>query len=415
MAYKVPKVSPSALQATEVCPRFRSSGESSSVAAAGTVFHAQLETLMQQPRETWAEWIRTQDVGIEQRELMEAAAEAVTDFVLPGMQVFVDRRLKMRNGKPRKSKLPVGLYPELEIETGPGRHGYIDLLVVSADGVAHIVDWKSDYVEHDHELQLAAYAVNLKRLVPAFESFDCRIVAPRLKGDPEQHYWTTPDLDALRERIETIERRADDAMWDPAIRSCPGEYCQYCHACGRCPAQSQNALEAVPADIEPPLRKPEMRVLMDPQTPEERGYRRQFIKPLEAAIKAWKKQDEEFFEEFGHDNPTIVPGFKATWVNKPSFLDKSPEAQPRIRNVLMAQLGLSDLEVMDCSPVSKPALIELLTRIPEKGGKGMREKDAKKAVEEALGPFMRKSDGMTLRVLQVGARTKEAPAAIDVF
>lgn len=413
--YNVPRVSPSALSATEVCPRFRSSGESNAAAVDGTIVHEMLEQLMLQPRDTWAEWIRTKDVGAEYREMMESAVDEVSDIVLQGMPAFADRRLKFRAGKARKSLLPVGIYPELEIETGKGRHGYLDVLVVTEDGIAHIIDWKTVRNEHDYELQLAAYAVYLHKLVPAFKAFDCRIVAPRLQGEPERHFWTVDDLAALQERIEGIEKRADDAIWDPAIASCPGEYCQYCHANGKCPAQSRNALEAVPVDVEPPVKKPEMRVLMDPQTPEERGYRRSFIKPLEAAIKAWKKQDEEFFEEFGHDNPTIVPGFKATWANKPSFLDKSPEAQPRIRNVLMAQLGLSDLEVMDCSPVSKPALIELLTRIPEKGGKGMKEKDAKKAVEEALGPFMRKSDGKSLRVVAVGARTKEAPAAIDVF
>lgn len=408
--YKVPKISPSALQATETCPRYRPNGETSAVAAAGTLFHEAMEALMGVPKSEWAAYIRRQDVSAEQRELMEKAAEAVADLVVEGMQVHVDRRLKLRGGKPRKSPLPVGLYPELEIETGPGRHGYIDLLVVDDAGVAHIVDWKSDFVEHDHELQLAAYAVNLHRLCPAHKTFDCLIVAPRLGEDNERHTWTEDDLAALEGRIEGIERRADDAMWDETILSCPGEYCQYCHANGKCKAQALNAIAAVPADVEPPVPRPTLQCLMNPATPELRGYRRQFIKPLEAAIAAWKKQDAEFLEEHGHVDPFAIPGFKATWARKPSHLDKSPEAQPRIRNVLLGELGLTELELMDCSPVDKKLLVELLAKDPERGGRGMTEKEAKKQVEQALGPFMVRSDGESLRVVAVGAKTREIAA-----
>ena len=410
MAYKVPKISPSALQATETCPRYRPNGETSAVAAAGTIFHEAMENLMSVPKSGWSEYIRRQDVSAEQRELMEKAAEAVADIVAEGMPVHVDRRLKMRAGRPRRSPLPAGLYPELEIETGQGRHGYIDLLVVDEAGVAHVVDWKSDFVEHDHELQLAAYAVNLHRLCPAHKTFDCLIVAPRLGEDNERHTWTEEDLVALADRISRIETRADEAMWDDSIASCPGEYCQYCHACGRCRAQSLDALEAVPADAEPPIPKPTLQCLMNPATPEDRGYRRKFIKPLEAAIAAWKKQDAVFLEEYGRDNPLVIPGFKATWARKPSHLNKSPEAQPRIRNVLMGELGMSEMDLLDCSPVDRKLLVEFLTKSPDLGGRGMSEKEAKKSVEEALGPFMVRGDGESLRVVAVGARTRELEA-----
>lgn len=410
MSYRVPKISPSALQATDTCPRFRPNGETSAVAAAGTLFHEAMEKLMSVPKAEWSQYIRRQDVSAEQRELMEKAAESVVDLVADGAQVYADQRLRMRGGKPRKSPLRPGLYPELEIETGPGRHGYIDLLVADADGVLHVVDWKSDFIEHDHELQLAAYAVNLRRLCPAHKTFDCLIVAPRLGADNERHLWTDADLDALEARIALIEKRADDAMWDDGIRSCPGEYCQYCHANGICRAQAQSAVEAVPIDAEPPIRKPTLQCLMNPATPEERGHRRQFIKPIEAAIAAWKKQDAEYFEEFGRQDPYCVPGFKAAWSKKPSHLDKSPEAQPRIRNVLMGELGMTELELADCSPVDKKMLVEYMTKPTESGGRGMTEKEAKKIVESALGPFMIRGDGETLRVVAVGAKTKELPA-----
>jgi len=407
MAYRVPKVSPSSLQATETCPRFRPNGETNAVAAAGTIFHEAMEALMSVPKSQWSEYIRRQDVSAEQRELMEKAAESVAEIVMENAKVFTDKRLKMRGGKPRRTLLPAGLYPELEVETGQGRHGYIDLLVVDEDGTAHVVDWKSDFVEHDHELQLAAYAVNLHRLCPAHKTFDCMIVAPRLGEENERHNWSEADLATLEERIATIERRADEAMWDETIASCPGEYCQYCHACGRCKAQAGDALAAVPVDVEPPIPKPTLQCLMNPATPEDRGFRRKFIKPLEAAIAAWKKQDAEFLEEFGRDNPLIIPGFKASWARKPSHLNKSPEAQPRIRNVLMGELGMSEMDLLDCSPVDKKMLVDFLTKNPDLGGRGMTEKEAKKAVEEALGPFMVRGEGDSLRVTAVGAKTRE--------
>lgn len=416
MAYNMPKISPSALQAVEKCPRFRSSGESNAVADEGTNIHELLEQMVSQPKSSWAEWIRTQDVSAEHRELMEKAAEAVAELVTEGMSVFTDRFLKFKkDGSARKTRLPAGLYPELVVETGKGRVGKIDLLIVTEDNLAIVIDWKSDRVYHDHELQLAAYTLALSRLVPAFKTFDCRIVAPRLVGEPETHLWSVDDLASIAKRIADIERRADDALIDSSIKSCPDEFCQYCHWNGRCPAQSENAVAAIPLDADPPVPKPTVKCLMNPETPEERGYRRAFIKPLEAAIKAWKKQDEEFFTAH-QDNPNIVPGFKATWARKPSFLDESSEAQPRIRLALMSELGLSDLELADCSPVDKKMVIELLTRTPERGGRGMKEKEAKQAVEKALDPFMRRNEGKSLRVVSTESRTKEqATPSLDVF
>lgn len=395
MAYKIQKVSPSALAATERCPRFRPDGEDNAAASEGTLLHEYMEHMAIQPRSTWPEWIRSLDVGAEHRELLERAASLLMPLVDEGLRTYTDKVLKPRYRKGRRvnQRLRPGIYPECEIETAPGRHGYIDLLVVPTEGTAMIVDHKFVRAEgHDYTLQLAAYAVGLKRLVPSIEVFDCRIVAPRLYGEPETHLWTAGDLEALERRIASIERRADDSANDPSIPGVPCESCEYCHWSGRCPYQAAAVTDV--AALTDGVARLTADQLTDPATPEIRALRRSYIKPLEAAIKKWKDQDREFMEDH-RSEPDILPGFRATWAKSPAHLDKSRASE--IRAVLVGR-GFPPDVVDRCFVPDRARIVEMYAGPPERGGFGLSDKEARVEVDRDLSPYMRQSEERTLRI-----------------
>lgn len=381
--YKPTVISPSALAATEACPRFRPDGKENDAAAEGTLLHEMLEQMVQQPASQWESWINAQTISAEHRGFLQVAASELNQLVEDGLPVYPNKRLRYRAGLPRKTKLPPGLYPELEIETSPGRHGYIDLLIVNYDNQAICIDYKSVRSAHDYTLQLGAYALYLHRLVPAFEYFECRIIAPRLYGDPEVHRWTVDDLMEVGERIDNITLKADDSANNPLVVGCPGDQCQYCHWNGRCPYQTEAVLASRPTDTPSPAI-PSARMMMHPATPEDRGKRRSCIKFIEAFIKAVKDDDAQWVADQGgmQIDPACVPGWKLSWRNGRATLDESRESEAR--EALMASLDFTIEEIMECSKLSTTALVETISR-----KYGYTESAAKKELQKTLDPYMR--------------------------
>ena len=391
MAYKVSKVSPSSLAATETCPRFRPDGKENDAAAEGTLLHACLEEMVSVPQGQWASWTATRDLSAEHKGLLEEAANQLQSILMgwTDYTVYTDFRLKTRNGKPRKAKLRPGLYPECEIERGQGRHGYIDLMIVKPDGFVVIIDWKFVRQEgHDYELQLGAYACDVNRICPAHTEFECRIVAPRLTDDAiESHLWDADSLKAIADRISLIEARADQSANDDSILGCPGDYCQYCHWAGKCKYQAQTALqvadrmdviaammEGTAYEGEPLTRE----TFMAPATTAQRGLRRAFIKFFKSVVDQWVDDDKAWTSE---NKGVEVPGWKIGWRSGRASLDKS--RMPEIRDAIMSKLGLSEDDVDMVSVVDLSLLKELLVT-----NLGYSEKLAAQKVQEALDSLM---------------------------
>ena len=79
MSYKIPRISPSALAATERCPGFRPDGEDTQAATDGTMFHDEMRLMVETvPRSQWRNWIATRtDAGPQIMGLMEQAEAAL--------------------------------------------------------------------------------------------------------------------------------------------------------------------------------------------------------------------------------------------------------------------------------------------------------------------------------------------------
>lgn len=391
MAYRVSKVSPSSLAATEACPRFRPDGKENDAAAEGTLLHACLEEMVGVPQDQWPSWIATRELSAEHKGLLEEAASQLQTVLLgwTDCTVYRDFRLKLRNGQPRRSKLRPGLYPECEIERGQGRHGYIDLMIVKPDGFVVIVDYKMVRAEgHDYTLQLGAYACDVNRICPAHAEFECRIVAPRLRSEAiESHLWGAEDLAALRARIETIETRADQSANDDSVMGCPGDYCQYCHWSGRCRYQAQTALQVadrmdvVAAMLQGTAYEGEAltrETFTAPSTPAQRGLRRAFVKFFKTVVDQWADDDKAWVSE---NKGTEVPGWRIGWRSGRSSLDKSRMTE--VKDALRSKLGMSGEDVDMVSVVDLAQLKEFLVT-----NLGYSEKLAASKIQEALDSLM---------------------------
>lgn len=411
MAYKIARISPSALAATEQCPRFRPDGEDSQAAADGTIFHDAMEQMItESPRSQWANWAAAHpELGPQILGLVEQATATLLTIVIEDLPVFANFRLRMRGGKPRKSPLKPGLYPELELERGQGRHGYIDLMVVTPEGLVYIIDWKSNRVGKDFSWQLGAYAVDVNNLCTVHDTFVCMIVAPRLDEEEQLRMKVGPnELALLRTRIANIERRADDSANDDSIPGCPGDQCEHCHWKGRCKYQATSALEisqAVPENIETVSEKakkvtviPSLATLTgpggayegesvdsttfsNPGTVAQRGLRRACLKFLEVLVDAAKEDDKKWADQYTNDQLAhLVPGFTVSRRNGRGSFDSSKVAE--VREKVMAEFGMSVEDVFEVSVVDKKLLEESLVT-----AHGFTKKHASEEVKRVFEPF----------------------------
>ena len=411
MAYRIQRISPSALSATEHCPRFRPDGKDNAASIDGTLMHEFAEQMISVPKADRSAWISSQMASFEMKAMLAQMAEELERLVPEDLPVFENFRLRPVRGKPRKSPLKPGFYPECEIDRGGGRHGYMDVMVVTTKGLVYIIDWKSSRVEHDFSLQLGAYACDVNRIAPAHEHFVCRIVAPRLGDEAQQELVLGPEgLASFRARIAAIEERADRSANDDSIPGVPCDACQYCHWNGCCRYQASASLavsEACTTDlttVSPKQQKVtvvqalsslvgpggpyegepvDSTTFLNPSTPRQRGLRRACLKFLETAIAAAKDQDAKWAEALPADRlKTAVPGFTISMAKGRSTLD--PANLGDVQDVLRSWFSLSDADIALVSRIDTKLLAESLV-----AERGYTEKRAKDEIGKCLEPFMR--------------------------
>ena len=393
MAYKIEKISPSALAATEHCPRFRPNGKENEAAVDGTVFHEFMENLVKMPRDQWEQHIEMTDMSGDMRRMVQDATQVLTGLAETDLPVYPDYRLRLIRGKPRKTQLKPGLYPELELDRGGGRHGYIDLMVVTPEGAMFILDYKTNRVEKDFSLQLAAYACDVNRLCPAHKFIVCQIIAPRLEDDAQLRLEldeANGDMAKWNARISAIEERASRSANDPSVAGCPGDYCQYCHwndgeaGIGICPYMASQTM-AITKLATPTVYTSEVKPTVDTfckpleSLPiEQVALCREFISALEAYIGSRKDEYKAWAAAHPGVNP---PGWKVVVARGASHLDKSRQSE--IRDKLKSQFGFTDAEIANMSIIDTGMVASYLTDTC-----GYQKSKASEAVKKSLEPFM---------------------------
>jgi len=420
MAYKPAIVSPSALAAVETCPRFRPNGEETEASADGTLYHEHMEKIVQLPREQWEEYAEKTEMSNDMRWLVKRSVAELKWLVPEKLDPVQDFRIKYRKGNQpflKTKRLKPGLYTEVEVELGGGRHGYIDLMIVPAEGPVCIVDWKSSRNAHDYTLQIERYALAVNELCPLHEQFICCIVAPRLDEESNLRLVVGDDeLKAARERVRAIEERADRSANDDSVPGCPSESCQYCHWSGMCKYQSQyvegavavmegqapaevaaDALEKASTESQVKAAKTVVnsvnvfkqltapggmfdgvRLTLRPKTDAERSLRRLVLKTMADVFEAVKKDDARFLAQ----NPGLLelPGYKIQTQRGKSSVP--PENEDALRGAVVMKYGLTDAELLSCSEFSAPRLIDFLV-----DKRGMGKSEAKADVDRVKEPY----------------------------
>lgn len=423
MSYKPAIVSPSSLAAVEKCPRFRPNGEETEASADGTLYHEHMENIVQLPREEWDGYVEKTEMSNDMRWLVKRSVAELSSLVLEKLESVKDFRIKYRKGNQpflKTKRLRPGLYTEVEVELGGGRHGYIDLLVVPSEGPCYVVDWKSSRNSHDYTLQITRYAVAVNDLCPLHDQFICCVVAPRLDEESNLRLAVGPDeLKAARARVASIEAVADRSANDPTVPGCPSESCQYCHWSGMCQYQSQyvdgasevmkgqapaqvalaNLEKAEASGTESQMKTAKtvvnsvnvfkaltapggmfegVRLTLQPQTHAERSLRRLVLKTMADVFEAVKKDDARFLAA----NPGLLelPGYKIQVQRGKASVPV--ENEDEMRSAFIAKYGLTDRDVMLCSEFSTTRLLNFLVDM-----RGMKKTATKAEIDKVKEPF----------------------------
>lgn len=311
--------SPSSLQSREACPCYENSHTESEASFYGTLQHAAVDSLTDDPR------------------LSDARATAVADCIrfsearaalYPGGRVIREEYLPVDDCA---YLLEVHSVEEFQIVTEDGQvcpgfrgrrdyrivesttAGYLDFAVISADETeAEIWDYKfgRNIVTHARDnVQGIAYMLGLKKKFPKLQRVRVGFIQPHADDQSEHLFDLTTEAESLYLRIKCIVNRALEVRKNGGMDFSRAVVnvgsCAFCANIGRCPAVADKALKVVkkyapaevPDDVTPSL-------LNDPT---QVGYG---IK-LAQIVKTWAEAYRTQATAKTIENPDFIPeGYK---------------------------------------------------------------------------------------------------------
>ena len=386
------KISPSRLLNTEACPKFKSSPFSGSAAEEGIQLHEYMEKMVQEPVDTWDDWISLLNISEASKALLYTASSRIQPLASWTPTCYPDASIM--ESFPADGSLPPGLYPEVSIKIGRNKFGYMDLLISHGEGNYTIIDYKFVRAAGDFELQLAAYACALSNYIKDAKKINALIVAPHLPEDAEPMEWefTPQSIEQYKAIIKGIEEAAESPNSDGR----PGSHCEHCAWNGKCRYQTSTALATTMTPLPPATQR-----ILQPVTLQDRAERRDLIKCLESMVEAIKEDDKLFFAE----NPeAVLPGYRATWMPGKTSLDSSRAAEINSA-ILSTKVGVVTVE--DLMSMSMPDTTRLVDHISI--AEGISTNDAKRQVNEILDEFMKRGASyVTLRKIGTKKRVPKA-------
>lgn len=371
--------SPSSLANLSLCRRFTSDEAGNAAASAGTLFHSDLEYLVTGfVPAAWEKEIAKLNRSEDHRQMLRDALAQVEPLLSLGLPVKSGQTFMYEN---ELSTIMPGVYVESSVELWPDdpRHkvGRIDLLIVMDDRRAIVVDWKSNTQEADFSWQLGAYACALNRLCSMkWNSIVCKVVAPNLEQHDDVLYDTAALADMEREIV-----RLEEEVANPFTPPCPGQtQCRYCR-CARltqCPALAETAARQLPTEYVTAAKEvvDAPRILLAPQTLEERAHRRDWLSVMTLLSDFIKEDDKLYF--LVHTNDSL-PGFKVSTRPGNRQIDKTRLME--LNKSVMDAFGLNATDYLSfVEPCKKPLL--------EAGTLAMgSRKQAEEKYSEAIEPF----------------------------
>lgn len=314
---------PSTLKDYAQCPRFVPQQSSDNLASLeGTMLHEKLEILAHALVEQWEDIIESfTDLSSAQLAIVREVAEMVQPYFIMGRPVLASKTelASWIGDNPNKEFIA----PECRISPFPGRRGYIDLLIRDTPNHAVIIDYKFGRNDADFSFQMSPYVLEVFEQIPEVESITCKILAPRIEATQDPEEYGRADIPRLSAAIKVIV----DAMQDPFTPGCPGNACLRCAGNGRCVWQSTTLSSVVVPDVREGVSipaPPPARVLMKPNSAQERADRRSFVNWLASYVDYVKEDDKEVIRsliEAGAPSDQVLPGYTVTLQRGRPILD----------------------------------------------------------------------------------------------
>jgi hypothetical protein len=386
----------------------------------GTLIHATLEALAEQPVNKWNQLIEeNHGLPTDLKYVTKDAGVQVADIFSLGLPVVTKNKLGLRpddhyeiedilweNGKPvyappagRPSMREIrdAIYCEVGLSSNVCLPGTADVLAIMGSH-GWLIDYKTNRVIRSHSEQQLAYDVAAFLSVPRLETLEQRIVAPRLGDVHRPVEFTRAQLPEMQAELQAIVDRADD----PFTPGHPGDQCAFCAGNGRCPWQMASLREIVEPEGE--VTAPNMwKQLLDPNISDEmRGKRRGMRKEMDRLSEAIKNDDEAWARAHPGVNPW---GWTVSLAKGKLTLDMTRLAE--INDCLRLTFGLS-YEKMDA--FMKPDLPKLAEYLGM--ATGISTEVSAQRIASALAGFMRRGAD-TVRMTQAKAEKPKVAALKD--
>lgn len=363
--------SPSNIGSISLCARYTPDDVSNEAADNGTLFHNDLESIIahRKPSE-YEEAIALLDRSDDHKTMLREALQQAGPLLCLGLPVIQGKTFDYES---KIGHIEPGVYVECSVVLWPDdrkkKVGRIDCLVVPSVGNGIIVDWKSNVVDVDFSWQLDSYASALSRLCKEpWKQLTGKIVAPNLDVH-EDIVYDEAALKRAERRIYEVEERANNPFTPP----CPGErQCKYCRCkrLGQCPAIAEYATSKHPENTTEMVADPSRgstyleelgavmrspRILLKPDTLEERALRRDWYSVVSMILDYIKEDDKAYFQSPEHSSETL-PGHSVSTRLGNRQADKTRLMELNRR--LMSAFGLDYDRLLACLEPNKELLLE---------------------------------------------------------
>jgi hypothetical protein len=335
---------PSALKYIEICPSYRSSGETNPAAEEGTLLHLACETNDLSP-------LDSDQVSLVKKvlEYMEGVRKDST-FVLKERKVSI------------------------ELNIGDVLFGSIDELIVFKDQKrADVCDYKfgrNPIEDADVNPQTLAYAIGTFQLFPYLEEITVHFIIPR-RDELLRHTFTRDDLAPMIDRVKLIVQRAhaDPPQYNPNT-----EGCGWCGKRAVCPALADKLLPIAKKytssseDFEIALMdKMDPALIDDPETISK-------MKSVATILDKWGSAVNKRALEMAVEGGIEIPGYGLHFRAASSKVDDTQAAYDSLSNLMSPE------EFMGACTVSVPALSKVVkNKLPH----GEKNK-ARSKIEQSL-------------------------------
>ena len=263
-----------------------------------------------------------------------------------------------------------------------GIRGAMDLVYVK-DGILHILDWKSGFIEETDDIQLLMYALSAWKKYPGFKRIKCIYAYTRQK----RTYITEWDEETLVAGLEYLRGEVQKFVEAQKARKypqTPHEWCKYCGLKDTCKAYQDQLKQTV--------TEAEYNIEATPENLEKIIELYEKMKAIEKAAEDAKKTLQEKYEKILEGAPQTINGRVFAVRESPSSYDYNLEM---IFNGVSEVIGRAPLEICKYYASGLKEVVKDL------------EKDQKKQIDELV-KASREVKGRTKRLsVSIAKETEE--------